>query len=297
MTIDTHTHAWGPPSPQHPWVNGDIVESVDRFSVDTVYDAEHLLADMDRLRIDEAVVVGYPIVEWTDNYHTMRYAREFDRLYGVVMLDHFGDETVERARDTLSTDGVVGVRIAPEQPYDQMWRHSRQRSDAEPTWLRDAIDETDFWQVLREEESLVTVATGAEGLDQVADLVETYPDLTYLFDAYGPLSANATDDQFEAFARFADHENVGVKVSHTPYVSNEGFPYEDVHDVLRWLLEKFGPERVAWGSDYPNVTQHPDDVTYAEAYNWLYHVERLSDRDLAYLEGKAFESMAGSALE
>lgn len=296
MVIDTHTHAWGPPSPEHPWVNESIVGSVERFSVDTVYDAETLLADMDRHRVDEAVVVGYPIVEWTDNWYTVACAAEYDRLYGVVMLDHFGDDAVERARETLSADGVVGMRISPGQPYDYMWEHAPPEAESDPTWLLDAIGEEAFWEVARKEDSVVTISAGYDTLDQVRELVETYPDLTYLFDAYGPLSAGAPDEHYEAFAEFAAFENVGVKASHTPYMSDEGFPYEDVHDVLRWVIEEFGRERVAWGSDFPNVTQHPDDVSYAEAFNWLHHVEWLSDRDRAYLEGEAFATMAADAM-
>jgi len=263
--------------------------------VDAVYGVEDLLADMDRLRIDEAVVVGYPIVEWTDNWYAVECAAEHDRLYGVVMLDHFGDDAVEWAREILSTDGVVGIRISPGQPYDYMWQHAPPDAESDPTWLLDAIEERAFWEVLEKEDTIVTISAGYDTLDQVVELIETYPDLTYLFDAYGPLSADAPEEHYEAFAELAAHENVGVKASHTPYMSNEEFPYEDVHDILRWLLEEFGRERIAWGSDYPNVTQRPDDVTYAESFNWLYHVDGLSERDLSYLEGAAFESIAAGA--
>jgi predicted TIM-barrel fold metal-dependent hydrolase len=295
MVIDTHTHAWGPPSPEHPWVNESIVNSVARFDVDTVYDAEALLADMDRQRVDEAVVVGYPIVEWTDNWYTVEAATEYDRLQGVVMLDHFGEDAVERAAETLAAEGVVGMRLSPGQQYEYMWRAAP--TDERATWLPDAVEEAAFWEVAREEDSVVTISVGAGHLDEVLDLVETYPDLTYVFDAYGPLSADAPEEHYEAFAEFATYDNVGVKASHTPYMSNEGYPYEDVHDVLHWVLEEFGRDRVAWGSDFPNVTQHPDAVTYAEATNWVHHVDGLSDRDVDYLTGEAWAEMAADALD
>lgn len=293
MKIDAHTHAWGPPSREHPWVNEHIVEGVDRFSVDAVYTAEKLLADMDRVGVDEAVVVGYPIVKWTDNWYTLQCVAAHDRLHGIVMLDHFADDAVQRASEALSAEGIIGMRIAPEHQYDAMWRPAP--TDETTSWLTDAIEETAFWEVARQEDSIVTIAAGMEYLDQVYDLVATYPDLTYLFDAYGPLAADADDDAYETFAEFAEFENVGVKASHTPFLSNEEFPYEDVHDALRWLLDEFGRERVAWGSDYPNVTQHPDDVTYAEAVNWLAHVDDISERDVAALEGEAFETMIDHA--
>ena len=294
MVIDTHTHAWGPPSTEHPWVNENILESIDQFDVETAYGAESLLADMDRLRIDEAVVVGYPIVEWTDNWYTVKAAVEHDRLFGVVMLDHFGEDAVERARRTLSTEGVIGMRIAPGHHYDHMWRPAP--NDETATWLFEAIERRAFWEVAREENSVITISAGYEHLDQIGELIETYPDLVYLFDGYGPLSADSPDEHFEALAEFARFENVGVKASHTPFVSNRSFPYEDVHEVLYWLLEEFGRERIAWGSDFPNVTQHPDGVTYAEAFDWLYHVDGLSETDRRYLEGDAWEAMTAEAM-
>lgn len=295
--VDTHTHAWGPPTLEHPWVNESIANSVANFDVDLVYDAERLLADMDRLRIDEAVVVGYPIVEWTDNWYTIDCATEYDRLSGVVMLDHFDGDAVERAREALSTDGVVGMRIAPGQHYDYMWRDGPTDPGGDPTWLLDAVDEREFWEVAREQDSVVTVSAGQDTLDQVQTLVETYPDLTYVFDAYGPLDADASEEQYEAFASLASFDNVGVKASHTPYVSNEEFPYEDVHDLLYWVIDEFGRDRVAWGSDFPNVTQHPDDVTYPEAYNWVAHADGLSGTERRYLEGDAWAAMAADATD
>lgn len=62
MVVDAHTHAWGPPSRARPWVNAEIVDIAQNFDVDVVYTAERLLADMDEAGVDEAVVVGYPIV-------------------------------------------------------------------------------------------------------------------------------------------------------------------------------------------------------------------------------------------
>lgn len=289
MTIDTHTHAWGPPSVEHPWVNDTIVDSVDQFSVPSVFTADRLIAAMDRLRIDEAVLVGYPITEWTDNWYTIQAAGEYDRLSGVVMLDHFANDAVARARTALEAPGIIGLRIAPSTPYDRMWReHDGTRR---PTWLLDAIDREPFWKVVREADAIVTISVGIDELEQVQTLVETYPDLTYIFDGYGPLRADAPDAQFDAFAAFAEYENVGVKASHTPFQTGDGFPYRGAHDLLHWCLDTFGRERVAWGSDFPNVTRHAEEVTYAEAYNWLYHVDGLSLADRRYLEEDAFEAM------
>ncbi|MFB6137236.1 MAG: amidohydrolase [Halobacteriaceae archaeon] len=288
--LDTHTHAWAPPSRERPWVNGPMIEAeVSGFEAPLVYDADALLDDMDRAGVDEAVVVGYPINEWTDNSYTERVAAERDRLYGVVMLDPFADDAAETLRASMAVDGVLGFRLGAICPYDQMW----EAMDPDVDWLEDAIEETAFWEAARETDALVQILAHREQLDQALDLVETYPDLTYAFDHLGhpdPAIPPAEDEAFRRFGDLAAHDGVAVKVSEMPHWSAEGFPYRDVHDHVTYLLEQFGRERVFWGSDYPNVS---DAAAYVETRTWLDHVPTLSDRDREWLTGRAFREHVG----
>lgn len=288
MVFDTHTHAWGPPNKAHPWVNGEIVELVDEFDVDLVYTAEKLLADMDRTGVEEAVVVGYPICEWTDNWYTLEVVDRYDRLYGIVMLDQFADDAADRLHDAMATDGVLGFRLGALCPHDRMW----ETFDPTVTWLEDVIEERAFWAAARDTNALVQVLAHVDQLDQAIELVETYPDLNYVFDHFAHADP-AVDPGVGAFGRFAElaeHDNVGVKISEIVHRSDEGFPYEDVHEHVRWLLETFGRERVIWGSDYPNVS---DEAEYTETIHWLDHVEGVSDTDREWLAGRAFRDLAG----
>ncbi len=288
MVLDPHTHAWGPASRERPWVNGPLLDAVDEFDVHTVYTADRLLADMDRNGIDEAVVVGYPICEWTDNGYTVAAAREHDRLYGIVMLDPFADGAADRLRECLAVDGVLGVRLGAACPYDAMW----ERFDPSVTWLRDAVEETDFWEAAVETDAAVQILADHRQLDQALELVERYPDLTCLFDHYAHAGPETPTDEgsFARFADLAEHDGVAVKVSETPHASESEFPYTDMHDHVRWLLETFGRERVVWGSDYPNVS---DVASYAESRHWLGRVEGLSTADRRWLEGRSFRRHVG----
>ncbi len=271
-----------------PWVNGPILDLVDSFDVHTVYTADRLLADMDRNGVDEAVVVGYPICDWTDNWYTLEAVEEHDRLYGVVMLDPFADDAAERLRRCMETDGVVGFRLGAACPYDRMW----ETFDPSVTWLRDAVEETEFWAAAVETDAAVQILCDHGQLDQALELVETYPDLSYLFDHFAHAGPETPTDEgtFAQFADLAEYETVAVKVSEVVHMSDAAFPYAGVHDHVRWYVETFGRERVIWGSDYPNVS---DEATYAEACNWLRQVEGLSQRDREWLTGRAFREHVG----
>lgn len=289
MVIDTHTHAWGPPSETHPWINGPLVEEfASEFSVDIVYRAEDHLADLDEAGVDEAVVVGYPICEWTDNWYTVEAAAEYDRLYGVVMIDQFADGADETLRELMSVEDILGFRLGAICPYDRMW----ETFDYEQTWLREAINETEFWEAAVETEALVQIMAHTSQLDQVVELVEAYSDLRYALDHFCHADAATPPDEsdFAALEELAEYDTVGVKLSEIAFLSNESYPYEDAHDHVRWMLDTFGRERVFWGSDFPNVS-HPDfgGIEYAETLTWLDRVDSLSERDQTWITGKAFE--------
>jgi predicted TIM-barrel fold metal-dependent hydrolase len=292
VVLDTHTHAWGPPTPEHPWTNGPLVESyASEFSTDIVYTADRLLADMDAAGIDEAVVVGYPITDWTDNWYTVKAAAEHERLYAVGMLDQFADGAADRLRELMRTDRVLGVRLGAVCPYDEMW----ERFDYDQTWLRDAVDETAFWRAAEETDALVQIMAHTSQLDQALALVETHPELAYAFDHFA--HASADEEPAEAYAGFeplAEYDRVAIKVSEVAHASNEAYPYADTFDHLRWLLDTFGRDRVVWGSDFPNVS-HPDfgGMTYEATLAWLDEVPFLSDRDREALTGGAFRDLVG----
>ncbi|MCU4975314.1 amidohydrolase [Halobacteria archaeon AArc-m2/3/4] len=289
MVLDTHTHAWGPPTSDHPWTNGPLVEnSVDSFSVETVYRGEKLLEDMDSIGVDEAVVVGYPICDWTNNWYTEQVASEFDELYGIVMLDQFADGAADELRRSMAVDGVLGFRLGAICPYDRMW----ETFDPDVSWLRDAIDETEFWDAARETDAVVQILIHHDQLEQAIELVETYPDLTYAFDHFGHADPTVPPEE-SAFSRFADlaaYDDVAVKVSEIPHMSDEEFPYTDMHDHVRWFVDTFGRERVVWGSDFPNVS---DVASYEESLTWLEHVDELSETDREWITDRAFRDLAG----
>jgi predicted TIM-barrel fold metal-dependent hydrolase len=283
MVHDPHTHAWGPPSREHPWTNGPIVGDVDRYDVATIYTADELLADMDGAGIDTATVVGYPICDWTDNWYTIECVQEHDRLDGVVMIDVFDEDAPEQIREAMAVDGIWGLRLGAICPYDRMW----QTFDTSVTWLRDAIDEDAVWEAVRETDAVVQILAHVDQLDQALELVETYPEIRYLFDHFGHADPSLAPEEgaFAQFADFSDYE-VAVKVSEAVHHSDEDYPYADLHDHVHWLLDEFGRDRVIWGSDFPNVS---DVASYEQSLTWLEHVDGLSATDREWLTERAYD--------
>lgn len=289
MVLDSHTHAWGPATEAHPWVNDQLVERVAELDVPDVYTAERLLADMDAAGVDRAVLVGFPICDWRDNWYTVEAVREHDRLLGVGLVDPLADGSADTLRDLMAVDGMLGVRLGVLFPHDDMWSGE---DHPEATWLREAVGERAFWRAAVETDALVQLFVHYDQVDQVRELVEAYPDLTYAVDHFARADVSAAPEEsgFAALAELADQENVLVKASSVPYVSDEAFPYRDAHDHVRWLLAEFGRDRVAWGSDYPYVS---DMASYPETIDWLDRVDGVSPSDRRWLTGRAFARAVG----
>jgi predicted TIM-barrel fold metal-dependent hydrolase len=293
MVLDTHAHCWGPPTAEHPWTNPQIVGGEDEFasgdfladfSVDLVYTDDKLVRDMQKVVVDEAVVVGYPINPWTDNYYTVKAVENNDELTAVVMIDQFADDAIEKLEQLMGTDGVVGIRLGVGCPYDEMWSNF----DPSANWLPEAAEEEEFWAAVEALDAPVHIWSLPAQIDQVIDFVDRYPELTYVLDHHLYIRGDVRpgDEPFEELGKLAAYDNVAVKVSGVVTLSDERFPYPDKHDHLVWMLETFGRERVAWGSDWPNES---NAASYVETLNWLRHVDQLSEQDFEWITGRSFK--------
>lgn len=289
--VDSHMHAWGPDTAAHPWTTDAIVEAVQGLPITDEYTAEVLLDDLDAAGVDEAVVVGLPLTDWLDNWYVEHVAREYDRLYGIALLDPFADDAADELRRLMSIDDVVGFRLAPVYPRDAMYEVDPGET-VETTWLRDAVDETEFWEACAETGASVNLLAHYSQLDQVQALVEAYPDLSYVVDHFGRAGADvAVDDTgFQQFADLADAGDVLVKASAVPAISGAEYPHLDVEPKIRWLLDTFGPEKVAWGSDYPFISPVTD---YESTLTCIEEMDGLSDADRRWLTERAFREHVG----
>lgn len=281
--LDTHTHVWEEPRPSRPWVNDFLIDRIDSFDVDVVYDAESLLADMDDNDIDAAVVVSYPITDPYDNSTVVETTRAHERLRGIGIVDPFADDAADQLRALMSNERIIGVRIGAIYPREDRWRVF----DDSAEWLDEVLD-APLWDAAKETDALIQILADISQVDQIERLVETHPELSYLLDHFLQVDpSNAPESSpFADLRTLSSYSNVAMKVSAAPHISNESFPYRDLHEYVRWLIEQFGRERTVWGSDYPNVS---DTTTYADTYEWLEHVECLSTSDRRWLTGRSFE--------
>ncbi|MFA9518566.1 amidohydrolase [Halopenitus sp. H-Gu1] len=286
--IDSHTHTWGADTAELPW----SVESLPP-GWNGSYTAHELIADMDAASVDEGVIVTPPLYGRgiRANEYTMRSLEAYpDRLWGVGLMDFFGSDPQQVRADlrrVVGHDRMLGVRMHACLRYDEHPSELDRTAD----WILD--DDLDpVWTEAARQETSVFIFPKAEQISMIETLAQRHPDVTIVVDhmAYPDDRTDPTTEPWTDFEALAEHANVAVKVSSLPRSSETGWPYEDLWEYLRYLLEWFGPERLLLGSDYPWMD---DWASYEECLNWIEEVTFLSARDLSYLSSRSFDRVHG----
>jgi predicted TIM-barrel fold metal-dependent hydrolase len=120
-------------------------------------------------------------------------------------------------------------------------------------------------------------------------IVEKHPGLILILDHMGLTAAmlkdNTLDDAVGQAVALAKYPNVSVKVSASPGISREPYPFRDVAGILKRVFDAYGPQRSYWGTDMTNsyakasyrqrITQFTEELTF------------LSESDKDWVMGRA----------
>jgi L-fuconolactonase len=90
-------------------------------------------------------------------------------------------------------------------------------------------------------------------LEDIPDLVGEHEGLTVIIDHLGAAVHPGADPfvSFEQFLSLAASPRVFTKLSAICETSTGVFPFHDIHGYVEAAIVAYGPERVAWGSNYP----------------------------------------------
>src|SRR5262245_57498729 len=103
--------------------------------------------------------------------------------------------------------------------------------------------------------------------------------------AQGSRPGQPTPDAIGQTVALAKHPNVSVKVSASPGISREPYPFRDVAVHLKRVFDAYGPQRSYWGTDLTN--------SYAKASyrqrisHFTEELSFLSESDKDWVMGRA----------
>jgi L-fuconolactonase len=202
--------------------------------------AEDLLAVMDGHQVDQAVLVHALGAYSYDCRYTVEAARvDLDRLRAVVAVDMAGSDPAA-ALEALVDPAVSGVRLLAIGPGDTSW-YTDPRSQR-------------VWRVAGEAGLSVIVMAREDQLAAFRPAIVSDPEVVTVIDHCGlPELTDGLVSALSPLLELADLPNVWVKVS-TPVLLSAPGQGEPAR-LVEQLVERFGPTRVVWGSDFPQTAE------------------------------------------
>jgi predicted TIM-barrel fold metal-dependent hydrolase len=241
--VDAHVHLFR----RHSEDTSRVV--LDVFPAEAQALAEDFLSLMDRNGVQHAVIVA---LDGHDSYLGDCLARWPDRFTGIGAVDPKDPDPCRsyvlwRARVGLAGTRTDRLSDVPEGPlsarYEELLAAMAERRDA--LWFYGPREQLDAVGVAAARYPAVPIVLNHLGfLPAELDVDVDEHGRRRIRTVLPPPSLNAVCE----LARFP---NMFVVISGAYAFSRAGYPYLDLRDTTRQLLEAFGPDHVMWGSDFP----------------------------------------------
>jgi len=236
------------------------------------YTYETLLTAMDQAGVDCTMLVPPSFDGDRNDYALEAASKHPDRFAVMGRVSLQGGAARAALARWKEQPGMLGVRLTFHRDTDRPWL-----TDGTADW---------FWPVA-ERYAIPVMVHAPERIATVREIAARHPGLTIIYDHMG--FARETMDG-RAMARvqellpLAALANVFVKVSALPCYSTESYPFENLREPLRKVIEAFGPRRSFWGSD---ITRIPASCSYRQAVtHFTEELDFLSADDLEWVMGK-----------
>jgi predicted TIM-barrel fold metal-dependent hydrolase len=235
MIVDAQVHLWKAETPDWKWVPGRQPQLPEPFTI------ERLMPMMDEAGVDRAVIVPPSWPGDRNDYAieaVKRYPNRFRIMGRIPLQDPKSAELLPKWKEQ---PGMVGVRLTFNNAQTIPWL-----SDGTADW---------FWPAA--EKAGLPVMCFTPGISaKLAAIAEKHPQLPLILDHMGVSAAllkeNKLDDALAQTVALAKYPNVSVKLSASPGISREPYPFRDVAQHIKRVFDAYGPQRSYWGTDLTN---------------------------------------------
>jgi L-fuconolactonase len=226
--IDPHVHVWKH-DPKYPFAPGAHPPPED-------HTPEMLLELMRANNVERTVIIQVIHFKW-DNSFLADVLQQYPQYFkGVARVNPEDPAAPDHLSELMKKPGFHGVRISP-------------GAGESGNWISGPLMPP-LWKRCDELKVPMTVLAPITRVPDVEKLIARYPDLTVVIDHMADCPPDQPE-QIEKLLALAKYPKVFVKVSHTWSLSKEEFPYKDSQTLVKKLHDKFGPQRLMWGTDWP----------------------------------------------
>jgi len=253
MIIDTHVHVVAEDQKKYPRqvTPGPSGEWVRNMS------AEALLSLNAQAGIDKTVLVqAYSAYGFDNSYVADCAADHPERFSSVCILDPLEPTAAENLRYWVTERGMRGLRLFTTTETEGRWLDDRRTF---PVWECAGALGIPIW-----------IMTLSHQITRVRAVLERFPMITVALDhlAVPRLSGGPPYDSVRPLLELAQFPNLYLKFSSVNlYAASRG--NSNVKEFFSRLLDRFGPGRMMWGSNFPATNDRTLKEQYELARNEL----------------------------
>jgi predicted TIM-barrel fold metal-dependent hydrolase len=265
QVIDSQVHIWPRHRPDRPLAPGRENSAP--------YTYETLIAAMNQAGVDRAILVPPTFDGDRNDYAIEAVQKHPDRFAIMGRVSLRSDAGKDVLARWTEQPGMLGVRLTFHRDVDRPWL-----TDGTADW---------FWPEA-ERYNVPVMVHAPEGVAAIHKIAARHPDLTIIYD-HMAFARETMDDRtiarVEELIPLSALPNVCVKVSALPCFSTEPYPFENLREPIKRIIEAFGPQRSFWGSD---ITRVPKTCSYRQVVtHFTEELDFLSAPDLELIMGKA----------
>jgi len=265
MIIDAHTHIFSLDFERYP-----LADPEGSYRPTTDGSAELLKRQMDEAGVDRAFTITPGFYGWDNGYSLDALEGNGDWLAVGLLVDPASADGPQILEELVGR-GACGLRIQ---------RH---------LFFNGALDDpaiTPLWAKAAELGLTVDINATHEEYGAVESRLREFPETRFILDHCGYVSPSLAPEEntVAPVVALARYPNAYAKLTFLPVASCEGFPFADVHGMVRQVVDAFGPERCLFGCNFPTA-QYCPDISYAQAVELFAEVIDLSPGEREWILG------------
>ena len=268
--VDAHPHIYSNNRNKYPTIT-------DPWNPGEPATAEDLKFKMDSAGVERAVFIQTSTFYGWDNRFILDSTRRFTEwATGVVTLNPDDGQHLEILEDAVTNHCVRGLRGTPDKDrnidsnnVERLWTKARDLGIVVNCMVMDDLD-------------LVP---------QIEELCLKLDDLRIVIDHCLMLnSTRKTESTIASMKKLSYLPNVYAKLTSGSHGSARVYPHEDMHELLKQVIDAFTPDRCVWGSNFPNALWSKG-TTYAQNLSLFTDEIGLSQSDQEAILGKTAERL------
>ena len=236
MRIDAHQHFWSLARGDYGWLTPDFVKIYRDFGPDD------LAPLLEAQGIDGTVLVqAAPTLAETQ--YMLSIAASHDVIKGVVgWVDFESQNATDDIARLAENPKLVGLRPMIQDIEDTDWML---RSDLTPAF-----------EAMIDHDLVFDALTLPRHLANLRKLIDRHPNLRVVVDhgSKPEIHSGEFDNWAASMTVIANETDSLVKLSGLVTEAGPSWTAEDIQPYAQFLLDRFGPSRVIWGSDWPVCT-------------------------------------------